>query len=145
MKTDRIWRALSVALALCLTLALAPTCAFAADADTEPVEDGVSTSGVTDVTGGSGVRVKTEVRNNYTDTYQRQTVTLVNGTATVEDDFSGLDGRNLTFADLGVLTLQAAYDGGARRPPSPWTPAAASSGSRRSSSTRRQRWSARRR
>ena len=35
---------------LCLTLALAPTCAFAADADTEPVEDGVSTSGVTDVT-----------------------------------------------------------------------------------------------
>ena len=57
MKTDRIWRALSVALALCLTLALAPTCAFAADADMEPVEDGVSTSGVTDVTGGSGVRV----------------------------------------------------------------------------------------
>lgn len=29
MKTNRIWRALSVALALCLTLALAPTCAFA--------------------------------------------------------------------------------------------------------------------
>ena len=97
MKTDRIWRALSVALALCLTLALAPTCAFAADADTEPVEDGVSTSGVTDVTGGSGVTVKTEVRNNYTDTYERQTVTLVNGTATVEDDFSGLDGRKLTL------------------------------------------------
>ena len=115
MKTDRIWRALSVALALCLTLALAPTCAFAADADTEPVEDGVSTSGVTDVTGGSGVTVKTEVRNNYTDTYERQTVTLVNGTATVEDDFSGLDGRNLTFADLGVLTLQAAYDGGSKK------------------------------
>ena len=115
MKTDRIWRALSVALALCLTLALAPTCAFAADADTEPVEDGVSTSGVTDVTGGSGVRVKTEVRNNYTDTYERQTVTLVNGTATVADDFSGLDGRNLTFADLGVLTLQAAYDGGSKK------------------------------
>lgn len=115
MKTDRIWRALSVALALCLTLALAPTCAFAADADTESVEDGVSTSGVTDVTGGSGVRVKTEVRNNYTDTYERQTVTLVNGTATVADDFSGLDGRNLTFADLGVLTLQAAYDGGSKK------------------------------
>lgn len=54
MKTDRIWRALSIALALCLTLALAPTCAFAADADTEPAEDGVSTSGVTDVTGGRG-------------------------------------------------------------------------------------------
>lgn len=110
MKTDRIWRALSVVLALCLTLALAPTCAFAADADTESVEDGVSTSGVTDVTGGSGVTVKTEVRNNYTDTYERQTVTLVNGTATVADDFSGLDGRNLTFAGLGDLTLQASYD-----------------------------------
>lgn len=115
MKTDRIWRALSIALALCLTLALAPTCAFAADADTEPVEDGVSTSGVTDVTGGSGGTVKTEVRNNYTDIYQRQTVTLVNGTATVEDDFSGLDGQNLTFADLGVLTLQASYDGGSKK------------------------------
>lgn len=108
MKTDRIWRALSVALALCLTLALAPTHAFATD--TEPAEDGVSTSGVTDVTGGSNTTVKTEVRNNYTDIYQRQTVTLVNGTATVEDDFSGLDGRNLTFADLGALTLQAVYD-----------------------------------
>lgn len=108
MKTDRIWRALSVALALCLTLALAPTCAFATDA--EPAEDGVSTSGVTDVTGGSNTTVKTEVRNNYTDTYQRQMVTLVNGTATVEDDFSGLDGRNLTFGELGVLTLQAVYD-----------------------------------
>lgn len=108
MKTDRIWRALSIALALCLTLALAPTCTFATD--TEPVEDGVSTSGVTDVTGGSNTTVKTEVRNNYTDTYQRQMVTLVNGTATVEDDFSGLDGRNLTFADLGALTLQAVYD-----------------------------------
>ena len=115
MKTNRIWRALSVALALCLTLALAPTCAFAADADTEPVEDGVSTSGVTDVTGGSGVRVKTEVRNNYTDTYERQTVTLVNGTATVADDFSGLDGQNLTFAGLGDLTLQASYDGGSKK------------------------------
>lgn len=108
MKTDRIWRALSVALALCLTLALAPTCAFATDA--EPAEDGVSTSGVTDVTGGSNTTVKTEVRNNYTDIYQRQTVTLVNGTATVADDFSGLDGRNLTFAGLGDLTLQASYD-----------------------------------
>lgn len=111
MKTDRIWRALSVALALCLTLALAPTCAFAADADTEPAEDGVSTSGVTDVTGGSNTTVKTEVRNNYTDTYQRQTVTLVNGTAAIADDFSGLDGRNLTFGELGALTLRAVYDG----------------------------------
>ena len=110
MKTNRIWRALSVALALCLTLALAPTCAFAADADTEPVEDGVSTCGVTDVTGGSGGTVKTEVRNNYTDIYQRQTVALVDGTATIADDFSGLDGRNLTFGDLGALTLQAVYD-----------------------------------
>ena len=115
MKTDRIWRALSVALALCLTLALAPTCTFATDADTEPVEDGVSTSGVTDVTGGSNTTVKTEVRNNYTDTYERQMVTLVNGTATVEDDFSGLDGRNLTFADLGALTLQAVYDQGSKK------------------------------
>ena len=110
MKTDRIWRALSIALALCLTLALAPTCAFATDADAEPAEDGVSTSGVTDVTGGSNTTVKTEVRNNYTDTYERQTVTLVNGTATVEDNFSGLDGRNLTFAGLGNLTVKAAYD-----------------------------------
>lgn len=113
MKTDRIWRALSVALALCLTLALAPTCTFATD--TEPVEDGVSTSGVTDVTGGSNTTVKTEVRNNYTDIYQRQTVTLVNGTATVADDFSGLDGRKLTFADLGALTLQASYDEGSEK------------------------------
>ena len=108
MKTDRIWRALSIALALCLTLALAPTCAFAADA--EPVEDGVSTTGVTDVTGGSNTTVKTTVRNNYTDTYERQTVTLVNGTATVEDNFSGLNGRTLTFADMGDLPLQAVYD-----------------------------------
>ena len=115
MKTDRIWRALSIALALCLTLALAPTHAFATDADAEPAEDGVSTSGVTDVTGGSNTTVKTEVRNNYTDIYQRQTVTLVNGTATVADDFSGLDGRNLTFADLGVLTLQAVYDQGSEK------------------------------
>ena len=110
MKTDRIWRALSIALALCLTLALAPTCAFATDADAEPAEDGVSTSGVTDVTGGSNTTVKTEVRNNYTDTYERQTVTLVNGTATIADDFSGLDGRNLTFAGPGNLTVKAAYD-----------------------------------
>lgn len=113
MKTDRIWRALSIALALCLTLALAPTHAFATD--TEPAEDGVSTSGVTDVTGGSNTTVKTEVRNNYTDIYQRQTVTLVNGTATVADDFSGLDGRKLTFADLGALTLQAVYDQGSEK------------------------------
>lgn len=113
MKTDRIWRTLSVALALCLTLALAPTCAFATDA--EPAEDGVSTSGVTDVTGGSNTTVKTEVRNNYTDIYQRQTVTLVNGTATVADDFSGLDGRNLTFGELGALTLQAVYDQGSKK------------------------------
>ena len=110
MKTDRIWRALSIALALCLTLALAPTCAFATDADAEPAEDGVSTSGVTDVTGGSNTTVKTEVRNNYTDTYERQTVTLVNGTATIADDFSGLNGRSLTFAGLGNLTVKAAYD-----------------------------------
>ena len=110
MKTDRIWRALSIALALCLTLTLAPTCAFATDADAEPAEDGVSTSGVTDVTGGSNTTVKTEVRNNYTDTYERQTVTLVNGTATIADDFSGLDGRNLTFAGPGNLTVKAAYD-----------------------------------
>lgn len=113
MKTDRIWRTLSVALALCLTLALVPTCAFATDA--EPAEDGVNTSGVTDVTGGSNTTVKTEVRNNYTDTYQRQMVTLVNGTATVEDDFSGLDGRNLTFGELGALTLQAVYDQGSKK------------------------------
>ena len=110
MKTDRIWRALSIALALCLTLALAPTCAFATDADAEPAEDGVSTTGVTDVTGGSNTTVKTEVRNNYTDTYERQTVTLVNGTATIADDFSGLNGRSLTFAGLGNLTVKAAYD-----------------------------------
>ena len=139
MKTDRIWRALSVALALCLTLALAPTHAFAADAD--PAEDGVSTSGVTDETGGSNVTVKTTVRNNYTDTYQRQTVTLVNGTATVEDDFSGLDDRNLTFGDLGALTLQAVYDKASKKT----TFTVDTSGSRRSSSTQRQRWSARRR
>ena len=113
MKTDRIWRALSVALALCLTLALAPTCALAADAD--PAEDGVSTTGVTDVTGGSSTTVKTEVRNNYTDTYERQTVTLVNGTAAIADNFSGLDGRTLTFGELGALTLRAVYDGASDR------------------------------
>lgn len=106
MKTDRIWRALSIALALCLTLALAPTCAFAADA--EPVGGGVRTTGET---GDSDVTVKTEVRNNYTDTYERQTVTLVNGTATVADDLSSLDGKTLTFVGLGDLTVNAAYDG----------------------------------
>lgn len=75
----------------------------------------MSTSGVTDVTGGSGGTVKTEVRNNYTDTYERQTVTLVNGTATVADDFSGLDGQTLTFVGLGDLTLQASYDEGSKK------------------------------
>lgn len=75
----------------------------------------MSTSGVTDVTGGSGVTAKTTVRNNYTDTYQRQTVTLVNGTAAVEDDFSGLNGQTLTFAGLGDLTLQASYDDASKK------------------------------
>ena len=82
---------------------------FAADA--EPVGGGVRTTGETGETGDSDVTVKTEVRNNYTDTYERQTVTLVNGTATVADDLSSLDGKTLTFVGLGDLTVNAAYDG----------------------------------
>ena len=66
--------------------------------------------GVTDVSGGQGVEVKTTVRNNYTDTRTEETVTYTNGVALVDGDQSALNGSVLTFIGLGDLTIQAAYD-----------------------------------
>ena len=57
-----------------------------------------------------GVEVKTEVRNNYTDTRTNVTVTYGNGIALVDGDQSALNGSVLTFIGLGDLTIQAAYD-----------------------------------
>ena len=60
---NRKHRAVTVFLALAMVLAL-----------TVPVW-----AGVTDVTGGGGVVVKTTVRDNFTDTYEEKTVTLTAG------------------------------------------------------------------
>ena len=66
--------------------------------------------GVTDVSGGQGVEVKTTVRNNYTDTRTEETVTYANGIALVDGDQSALNGSVLTFTGLGDRTIQAVYD-----------------------------------
>ena len=75
-----------------------------------PANDAIMPCGVTDVTGGSGVRVNTTVRNNYTDTRTEETVTYTNGVALVDGDQSALNGSVLAFIGLGDLTIQAAYD-----------------------------------
>ena len=71
---------------------------------------GVQTQGVSDVTDGSKTTVKTTVRNNYTDTREDRTVDLLNGSATVEGDYSCLNGDTLAFEGVGTLPVQASYD-----------------------------------
>ena len=66
--------------------------------------------GVTDVVGGSGVRVNITVRNNYTDIKKEETIEYVKGIALVDGDQSALDGSALTFIGLGDLIVHAAYD-----------------------------------
>lgn len=75
-----------------------------------PANDAIMPCGVTDVAGGSGVRVNTTVRNNYTDIKKEETIEYVKGTALVDGDQSALDGSALTFIGLGDLIVHAAYD-----------------------------------
>lgn len=66
-------------------------------------------AGVTEVTGGSGVTVKTTVRENYTDTYQKMTFDLKKG----DNTFDGAGGYFSTnsgtltvgFPDLGLVDI----------------------------------------
>ena len=84
---------LGLLLALCMTLLLVTP----------------ALAGVTDVTGGSGVTVKTTVRNNYTDTHQKKTFDLTGKTTTFEDAAGYFGGRNGTvtvgFPDLGLVEI----------------------------------------
>ena len=80
-----------------------------------PANDAIMPCGVTDVTGGSGVKINTTVRNNYTDTRTEETVTYTNGVALVDGDQSALDGSALTFIGLGDLIVHAAYDGASNK------------------------------
>lgn len=57
---------------------------------------------MTDVVGGSGVRVNITVRNNYTDIKKEETIEYVKGIALVDGDQSTLDGSALTFIGLGT-------------------------------------------
>ena len=75
-----------------------------------PANDAIMPCGVTDVVGGSGVRVNTTVRNNYTDIKKEETIEYVEGIALVDGDQSALDGSALTFIGLGDLIVYAAYD-----------------------------------
>lgn len=75
-----------------------------------PASDAIMPCGVTDVVGGSGVRVNTTVRNNYTDIKKEETIEYVEGIALVDGDQSALDGSALTFIGLGDLIVHAAYD-----------------------------------
>lgn len=75
-----------------------------------PANDAIMPCGVTDVVGGSGVRVNVTVRNNYTDIKKEETIEYVEGIALVDGDQSALDGSALTFIGLGDLTVHAAYD-----------------------------------
>ena len=75
-----------------------------------PANDAIMPCGVTDVVGGSGVRVNTTVRNNYTDIKKEETIEYVEGIALVDGDQSALDGSALTFIGLGDLIVHAAYD-----------------------------------
>ena len=75
-----------------------------------PANDAIMPCGVTDVVGGSGVRVNITVRNNYTDIKKEETIEYVEGIALVDGDQSALDGSALTFIGLGDLIVHAAYD-----------------------------------
>ncbi len=80
------------------------------DTSATPANDAIMPCGVTDVVGGSGVRVNITVRNNYTDIKKEETIEYVKGIALVDGDQSALDGSALTFIGLGDLIVHAAYD-----------------------------------
>ncbi len=78
--------------------------------DSSSANNAIMPCGVTDVVGGSGVRVNITVRNNYTDIKKEETIEYVEGIALVDGDQSALDGSALTFIGLGDLIVHAAYD-----------------------------------
>lgn len=84
---------LGLLLALCMTLLLLTP----------------ALAGVTDVTGGSGVTVKTTVRSNYTDKHANRTFNLTGKTTTFTDAkkyFGGTSGTlAVGFPDLGVVNI----------------------------------------
>ena len=90
--------------------ALAGQNASGDDSAATPASDAIMPCGVTDVVGGSGVRVNITVRNNYTDIKKEETIAYVEGIALVDGDQSALDGSALTFIGLGDLIVHAAYD-----------------------------------
>lgn len=75
-----------------------------------PASNAIMPCGVTDVVGGSDVRVNITVRNNYTDIKKEETIEYVKGIALVDGDQSALDGSALTFIGPGDLIVHAAYD-----------------------------------
>ena len=80
------------------------------DTSATPTSDAIMPCGVTDVVGGSDVRVNITVRNNCTDIKKEETIEYVKGIALVDGDQSALDGSALTFIGLGDLIVHAAYD-----------------------------------
>lgn len=90
--------------------ALAGQNASGDDTAAMPASNAIMPCGVTDVVGGSGVRVNITVRNNYTDIKKEETIEYVEGIALVDGDQSALDGSALTFIGLGDLIVHAAYD-----------------------------------
>ena len=78
--------------------------------DSSSANNTIMPCGVTDVVGGSDVRVNITVRNNYTDIKKEETIEYVKGIALVDGDQSALDGSALTFIGLGDLIVHAAYD-----------------------------------
>ena len=71
-------------------------------------------AGVTDVTGGSGVTVKTTVVNEYTDKHEKKTFDLTGKTTTFTDVkkyFGGTSGTlAVGFPDLGVVNITYTVD-----------------------------------
>lgn len=89
---------LGLLLALCMTLLLLTP----------------ALAGVTDVTGGSGVMVKTTVVNEYTDKHDKKTFDLTGKTTTFTDVkkyFGGTSGTlAVGFPDLGVVNITYTVD-----------------------------------
>ena len=89
---------LGLLLALCMTLLLLTP----------------ALAGVTDVTGGSGVTVKTTVVNEYTDKHDKKTFDLTGKTTTFTDVkkyFGGTSGTlAVGFPDLGVVNITYTVD-----------------------------------
>lgn len=89
---------LGLLLALCMTLLLLTP----------------ALAGVTDVTGGSGVTVKTTVVNEYTDKHEKKTFDLTGKTTTFTDVkkyFGGTSGTlAVGFPDLGVVNITYTVD-----------------------------------